>query len=120
MGGSGRASGKGPPADVVQAPVRSTRCSGWSRRVAPARRAGHLARRRAGLRPCPEALETRLVLQGTPTTYTWSGLGDGTDFSDPNNWSHSTSYYGGGIGVPGVPTLGSNLVFPARLAATGQ
>ncbi len=80
--------------------------------VAPARRAGHLARRRAGLRPCPEALETRLVLQGTPTTYTWSGLGDGTDFSDPNNWLHQTSYYGGGVGVPGVPTLGSNLYFP--------
>ncbi len=80
-------------------------------RVSPADRAGRVARRHQRIRPCPEALETRLVLQGTVTTYTWIGAGDGTSFNDPNNWSHIGSYYGG-IGVTGVPTIGSNLYFP--------
>ena len=111
MGGSGRASGKGPPADVVQAPVR--RLAAPAGLVRRAREAGRSSRPAAGGTPAvSRGARERLVLQGTPTTYTWSGLGDGTDFSDPNNWLHQTSYYGGGIGVPGVPTLGSNLYFP--------
>jgi hypothetical protein len=73
-------------------------------------RTGRSARRRLCLTPFPEALEPRLVLAGG-VTYTWIAAGDGTSFNDPNNWSHPGPY--GSVGVPGVPTQGSNLDFPA-------
>ena len=60
----------------------------------------HTARRCRGLRPHPEALEPRLALDGSVPTYTWDGLGDGTSFNDPNNWS-LVGPLGGGVGVPG-------------------
>ena len=75
--------------------------------------------RRRGLRPFPEALEPRLALDGSASTYTWTALGDGTSFNDPNNWSH-VGPFGGGVGVTGVPSLGSNLVFPPVLLAARQ
>ena len=78
-------------------------------RVSPASRVPSGARRR-GLRPFAEALEPRLALDGS-STYTWTALGDGASFNDPNNWSH-VGPLGGGVGVTGVPSLGSNLVFP--------
>ena len=62
------------------------------------------------MQPVPEVLESRLTLNGSITTYTWTALGDGVTWNDPNNWSHV------GIippfGVTGVPTAGSNIVFP--------
>ena len=71
-------------------------------------------RPRPRLRPSAEPLERRLVLDASGGTYTWTALGDGTSFDDPNNWSHPGSYTGS-VGVPGVPSLGSNLVFPPLL-----
>ncbi len=58
----------------------------------------------------PEILEPRLALVGGITTYTWTALGDGMSWSDPNNWSHLG--FIPGFGVTGVPTAGSNIVFP--------
>ena len=63
-------------------------------------------------RPSAEALEVRIALDATAATYTWTAFGDGTSFNDPNNWSH-IGPFGGGVGVPGVPAMGSNLVFPS-------
>ncbi len=82
------------------------RGSSADRAAGPGRR-----RRVPRARPSAEPLETRIVLDGSITTYTWIGAGDGTSFNDPNNWSHIGSYYGG-IGVTGVPTAGANLYFP--------
>ncbi len=79
---------------------------------ADARGGGHRrSRKPPRLLPIGEPLESRLVLAGSITTYTWIGAGDGKSFNDPNNWSHIGSVYGG-IGVTGVPTPGSNLYFP--------
>lgn len=80
-------------------------------RLSPSRRVRPPARRPVRLRPSPEGLEPRLPLDGSVTTYTWTALGDGTSFSDPNNWSH-VGPLGGGVGVPGTPSPGSNLAFP--------
>ena len=62
------------------------------------------------MRPSPEILEPRLALVGGITTYTWTALGDGMSWSDPKNWSHLG--FIPGVGVTGVPTAGSNIVFP--------
>ncbi len=90
-------------------------CVDSLRRLVPggssAARTRHPDRRRPRLRPGAEPLERRLALDGSVTTYTWDALGDKTSFNDPNNWSHIGSLYGG-VGVPGVPTAGSNLFFP--------
>jgi hypothetical protein len=72
------------------------------------------------MRPSPEALEPRWALDGSITTYTWDALGDKTSFNDPNNWSH-VGPFGGAVGVPGVPTPGSNISFPPiSLLPTGS
>lgn len=68
--------------------------------------------RRPRMRPWAERLETRRVLQGSVTTYTWVALGDGASFNDASNWSHPAGGAYGNIGISGVPTLGSNIYFP--------
>ena len=65
---------------------------------------------RRRMRPVPEVLEPRLALDGSVTTYNWTALGDGVSWNDPNNWSHIG--YIPPFGVTGVPTAGSNIVFP--------
>jgi hypothetical protein len=65
---------------------------------------------RRRMRPAPEVLEPRLALDGSITTYDWTALGDGVSWNDPNNWSHIG--YIPPFGVTGVPTAGSNIVFP--------
>jgi hypothetical protein len=79
-------------------------------RVSTSARCEPPTRRRPRLRPWPEALESRWALDGSITTYTWTALGDKTSFNDPNNWSHFGQL--GGVGIPGVPTIGSNISFP--------
>jgi hypothetical protein len=79
-------------------------------RISPPDQVGPPVRRRPRLQPSPEALEPRWALDGSITTYTWTALGDKTSFSDPNNWTHFGPL--GGFGVPGVPTIGSNISFP--------
>ena len=79
--------------------------------ISPLGRLPRSRRLRPGLRPFPERLESRVVLDGSIATYTWTALGDGSSFSDPKNWSH-VGPLGGGVGVPGVPAPGSNLAFP--------
>lgn len=68
-------------------------------------------RRRARSIPHLEVLERRL----TPSTYTWTGGGDGTAWNDPNNWEHTvpTTPYE----ATGTPTFYSNVVFPAYTPA---
>jgi hypothetical protein len=66
-----------------------------SSQVTTSRRAKAL--RRTASRPAIELLECRLVL----STFTWTGLDDGSTWSDAANWS-------GGQ----VPTAGSTVVFP--------
>ncbi len=89
-------------------------------RVSPPARGGYPFRRPPRLRPSPEVLEPRWALDGSITTYTWDALGDKTSFNDPNNWSH-VGPLGGGVGVPGVPTPGSNISFPpVSLLPTGS
>ena len=68
----------------------------------PARRAASC------LLPGLERLERRLAL----TTYTWSALGDGTTWNDPNNWTH----YNPNLRAqePGTPTAYSDVVFPPQ------
>ena len=89
----------------------SHRSSGSSPRVSPASRVAGPPDG-GGCGRSPRRLESRLVLDGSAaTTYTWTALGDGTSFNDPNNWSH-VGPVGGGVGVHGRPSLGSNLVFP--------
>jgi len=64
-------------------------------------------RRGVRSRPHLEILERRL----TPSTYTWTGGGDGLSWNDPNNWEHrvpTTPYE-----ATGTPTAYSNVVFPA-------
>jgi Bacterial Ig-like domain (group 3) len=64
-------------------------------------------RRRARSRPNLEILDRRL----TPSTYTWTGGGDGLSWNDPNNWEHrvpTTPFE-----ATGTPTAYSNVVFPA-------
>ena len=63
-------------------------------------------------RPCGELLEGRSLLSVAATTYIWTALGDGTSFNDPTNWTH-VGPFGGGVGVTGVPSIGSNLQFPS-------
>lgn len=70
------------------------------------------ARTRRRLRPVGEPLEGRFLLDGATTTYIWTALGDGSSFNDPNNWTH-VGPFGGGVGVTGVPSIGSNLQFPS-------
>jgi hypothetical protein len=71
----------------------------------------HDGRRRARCMPRMEFLERRL----TPSTYTWTGDGDGTSWNDPTNWEHriSTTPYE----ATGTPTFNSNVVFPAYTPA---
>ncbi len=62
--------------------------------------------RRARSRPQLEILEQRL----TPSTYIWTGGGDGQSWNDPNNWEHrvpATPFE-----ATGTPTFNSNVVFP--------
>jgi hypothetical protein len=62
------------------------------------------------LRPVPESLESRLTMDGGIATYTWTALGDGVNWNDPDNWSHIG--YTADLGLTGVPVAGSNIVFP--------
>jgi hypothetical protein len=62
------------------------------------------------LRPVPESLESRLTMDGGVATYTWTALGDGVNWNDPNNWSHIG--YTPDLGLTGVPVADSNIVFP--------
>ncbi len=71
-----------------------------------------VSRRARRSRPCGELLEGRCLLSGVATTYIWTALGDGMSFNDPNNWTH-VGPFGGGVGVTGVPSIGSNLQFPS-------
>jgi hypothetical protein len=85
--------------------VRLAPFLGW---LGPPSQAISATRRR--IRPVPEVLEPRLVLDGGITTYTWTALGDGTSWNDPKNWGHPPVLFG--VGQPGVPTAGSNIYFP--------
>ena len=58
------------------------------------------SRRRRRIRPGLESLERRLVLSSE--TFTWTGLDDGTSWSDAKNWLGDA-----------VPPAGSAVVFPA-------
>ncbi len=67
-------------------------------------------RLRPRLRPFHDVLEPRLTMDGGITTYTWTALGDGVNWNDPNNWSHIG--YVNNVGLPGIPVAGSNIDFP--------
>ena len=43
-------------------------------------------------------------------TYTWTALGDGVNWNDPDNWSHQSLE--ANVGVPGVPVGGATIIFP--------
>ena len=67
-------------------------------------------RRRSQLRPIHDVLERRLTLDGGITTYTWTALGDGLNWNNPNNWTHIG--YTPNVSLTGIPVAGSNIVFP--------
>ena len=89
----------------------STRCGGWSPAVVPATAPARRRRRDSGRMPRRSSCDWPWT---APTAVYLDALGDRTSFNDPNNWSHS-GRLGGGVGVPGVPIAGSNLVFPPVL-----
>ena len=64
-----------------------------------------VAHRGVRSRPYLEILERRL----TPSTYTWTGGGDGQSWNDPNNWEHrvpTTPFEATGTPTP-IPTSSS-------------
>ncbi len=65
---------------------------------------------RRRLRPVHDVLETRLTMDGWIATYTWTALGDGINWNDPNNWTHVGPL--ANVGLTGIPVAGSNIVFP--------
>jgi hypothetical protein len=84
------------------------RISGGARRSlhAPAR-GSNLSPRSRQVRPRLEGLEGRLLLSNV--TYTWTGGGDETTWSDASNWQENVN-----PPVAAVPPAGAAVIFPAN------